>query len=144
MTAKEYLQQVRRLDAQIDQRIEQLEDLRDKAVGFSQPLSPDKVQTSSSGDKTAQIVERCVDLEAHIKDMTIALMDLKGKIIDQIHELDDYRYIELLYLRYIRYMRLEDISCTMKKRNGEPYSFDHIATLHGEALKSFSEKHKIP
>ncbi len=144
MTAKEYLQQVRLLDLKIDQKMDQLSDLRAKAVNSGQALSADKVQTSVSGDRTARIVENCVDLEAEIEELIRSFIRLKSRIIDEIHELDDYRYVELLYRKYIQYMRLEEISCKMKKRNGEPYSYDHIAALHGEALKSFSEIIKIP
>ena len=88
----------------------------------------------------AQIDERRAEIEELIR----SFIRLKSRIIDEIHELDDYRYVELLYRKYIQYMRLEEISCKMKKRNGEPYSYDHIAALHGEALKSFSEIIKIP
>ncbi len=144
MTVKDYLGQVKVLDVKIDQKMEQLHELRSKAMGSGQAMSPDKVQTSLAGDKVAHIVEECVDLEAEIYELLVKYIHTKSRIIDQIHMLRDGRYVELLYLKYIRYMRLEEISCTMKKRNGEPYSFDHIAALHGEALKEFSEIIKIP
>lgn len=143
MTVKDYLGQVKVIDVKIDQKLEQLRELRAKAVGSGQAMSPDKVQTSLAGDKTARIVEECVDLEAEIYELLVKYIRVKGHIIDQIHMLSDGRYVELLYMKYIRYMRLEEISCTMKKRNGEPYSFDHIAALHGEALKEFSKIVKI-
>lgn len=144
MTAKDYLSRIKNFDTKIDQKLEQLRELRTKATGSGQTLPADKVQTSLSGDKTARIVEQCVDLEAEIEDLILVYINAKSKIIDQIHMLEDPRYVELLYLKYVRYMRLEEISCTMKKRNGEPYSFDHIAALHGEALKEFSKVIDIP
>ena len=46
----------------------------------------------------------------------------------------------LCRLKYVKNLRLEQIACEMHKSNGDAYSFDHINTLHGEALQEFDKK----
>lgn len=150
--AKEYLDQIRLLDKRIDRKIEEKEVLKSIATSTgSHAMSPDKVQSSINLHKTEDAITRYVDLEAEIDRMIDELVMLRDKIINEIHELDDVRYEELLCLKYvgkldentdrIHYYRLEEITCIMKKSNGDHYSFDHIAHLHGEALQAFWKSH---
>lgn len=149
MTAKEYLNQIRLLDLKIGQKIEERDHLKAMAEGNSSPvLSKDKVQTSGSGDKMARTVDKYVDLEIEIDRLIDQYVDMRDKIIDQIHALNKAKYVELLYLKYVgrkgrdgrtHYLRLEEIACIMKKSNGMPYTYEHIRSLHGEALKKFEE-----
>ena len=152
MNAKEYLDQVRLLDKRIDRKIEEKEVLKSIATSTgSQAMNPDKVQSSINLHKTEDAITRYVDLEAEIDRMIDELVMLRDRIINEIHQLNDVRYEELLYLKYvgklnehtdrIHYLRLEEIACVMVKSNGDHYSFDHIAHLHGEALQKFWESH---
>ena len=126
MTAKKYLQQIKALDIKIKQKMEEREDLYSRAISTgSRELKADVVQTSVNGDKVGGAIDRYI-IQRNI-------------IINQIQSITDPRYEEILYLRYVKYMRLEEIACTMVKTNGQPYSFDHILRLHGEALKKFAE-----
>lgn len=149
MTAKEYLSQIRLLNLKIDQKMEEKADLMSRAMGNHSPvLSKDKVQSSISGDKMSNTIDRYVDLEKEIDDLIDRYVDKRDMIINQIHQLDDPRYVELLQLKYVgkrggdgrmHYMRLEEIACIMKKPSGMPYTYGHIKSLHGEALKQFAE-----
>ena len=153
MTAKEYLDQIRLLNVKIDQKIQEKEELMSLAESRgSQAGDPNKVQTSGSTAGPMRYVDKAVDMESRIDRMIDSYIDLKDTIINQINQLDDPRYIELLSLKYvgrrdeygrIHYFRLEEIACTMTKRNGEPYSYDHINRLHGEALQKFYKQHGI-
>ena len=153
MTAKEYLNQVRLLDLKISQKQEERDHLKAMAAGNSSPmLSKDKVQTSGSGDKMARTVDKYIDLEKEIDKMISQYVDMRDHIIDQIHSLGDSKYVELLYLKYvgqkgkderIHYLRLEEIACIMRKSNGLPYTYEHIRSMHGEALKRFAEINSI-
>jgi len=149
MTAKEYLSQIRLLNLKIDQKMEEKADLMSRAMGNHSPvLSKDKVQSSISGDKMSNTIDRYVDLEKEIDDLIDRYVDKRDMIINQIHQLEDPRYVELLQLKYVgrrggdgrmHYMRLEEIACIMKKPSGMPYTYGHIKSLHGEALKQFAE-----
>ena len=149
MTAKEYLNQIRLLNLKIDQKMEEKADLMSRAMGNHSPvLSKDKVQSSISGDKMSNAIDRYVDLEKEIDDLIDRYVDKRDMIVNQIHQLEDPRYVELLQLKYVgrrggdgrmHYMRLEEIACIMKKPSGMPYTYGHIKSLHGEALKQFAE-----
>lgn len=142
MTAKEYLRQIKVLDLKIKQRTEEQIRLRSEALQNGSPeLSADKVQTSISGDRMGDLMTTCADLEKEIKEMIMDFVILRHRIIGEIQALKDRRYVELLYLAYVDYKRLEEIACVMKKTDGSPYSYDHIARLHGEALQEFSKCH---
>ena len=149
MTAKEYLSQIRLLNLKIEQKMEEKADLMSRAMGNHSPtLTKDKVQPSISGDRMSNTIDRYVDLEKEIDDLIDRYVDKRDMIINQIHQLDDPRYVELLQLKYVgrrggdgrmHYMRLEEIACIMKKPSGMPYTYGHIKSLHGEALKQFAE-----
>lgn len=151
MNAKKYLSQIKLLDGRINRKIEEKEYLVSLASGTgSKPLTPDKVQTSTNLHKTEDLVVRCVDLEAEIDRMIDSFVLMRDQIINEINQLGDPRYEELLYLKYvgrqeegsrIHYCRLEEIACIMEKSNGDWYSYEHICRLHGEALKKFAERH---
>ncbi|MBQ7564621.1 MAG: hypothetical protein IJT16_11605, partial [Lachnospiraceae bacterium] len=59
----------------------------------------------------------------------------KQRIIAEIQGLDKSEHIELLYMRYVNYMSLEEISVNMK------YSYHRIKHLHGTALQAFYNKY---
>lgn len=142
MTVKQYLDQIRQLDLMINQRIEQVEELKQIAAGVKSPgMKMEMVQTSKEGDPIGNIVNKYLDMEKEIDAMIDSYVDLKDKIIGEIQALPDPRMVELLSLRYIKYMRLEEIACTMKKRNGYPYSYDHIRRLHSMSLNAFQKCH---
>lgn len=152
MTAKDYLMQIRSLNIKIAMREEESALLKSQAEGTgSQALSPDKVQTSISGDPMGDRLARASDIDAEVQWLRNRLIADRHRIIGQIEQLEDARYVELLKLKYVgrteyvdgvphvHYLRLEEIACVMVKSNGMPYSYEHIRALHGEALKRFSE-----
>ena len=140
MRAKEYLMQVRMLDRKIEHRREELERLKERATSVGSAMSDGgRVQTSPTADGRTRIVDMYIDMEREIEDMLLELCERRDEIIGTIHQLKDRRYVEVLYLKYVRYMRLEEIACRMKKANGLPYSYMHIADLHGKALRAVEE-----
>ena len=149
MTAKEYLSQIRLLNLKIDQKMEEKADLMSRAAGNHSPtLTKDKVQSSISGDRMSNTIDRYVDLEKEIDDLIDRYVDKRDMIINQIHQLDDPRYVELLQLMYVgrrsgdgrmHYMRLLEAACFMRKPNGDLYSYEYMRILQSEALKKFSE-----
>ncbi|MBQ0143308.1 MAG: hypothetical protein KBT06_11045 [Prevotellaceae bacterium] len=141
MKAKDYLKQVKQYQIMIDQLTTEIADLRIMAIGSgSNGISADKVQSSPAiEDKMAAGVAKYVDLENELLNKRWEYAKLRCKVLNEIHELTDSRFIQILYLHYVLGKRLEEIACIMRKSNGEPYSYDHINALHGEALIAFQE-----
>ena len=136
MKAKEYLRHLQRLDTMINQKIKELNDLRmiSQSTG-GMDYSKERVQSSPTGDAPfVQSVLRIAELEKEINAEIDRFVDEKHTIIKQIQSLQNPRYIDILYKRYIEYKSLEQICVEMK------FSYDHIRHLHGDALKEFGEK----
>lgn len=138
MTAKEYLRQLKNLEVKIDQRRLERDRLIAEAMGNSSSrLTVDKVQTSISGDTMGEKLADAADIQREVDWLINKLIADRHRIIGEIHTLTDARYIQILYLHYVEGKRLEDVAEIMIKPNGKPYSYDHIASLHGMALQEF-------
>ena len=136
MKAKEYLQQLQRLDTVINQKIKEVQDLRvQMQSGGGIDYSKERVQSSPSGDAPfVKPICRIIDLEAEINDEIDRFVDEKHKIINQIQGLKNSDYISLLFKRYVEFKSLERICVEMN------FSYDYIKHLHGYALKEFEDK----
>lgn len=136
MKAKEYLQQLQRLDTVINQKIKEVQDLRLQAQsGSGLDYSKERVQSSPSGDAPfVKPICRIIDLEAEINAEIDKFVDEKHKIINQIQGLKNSDYISLLFKRYVEFKSLEKICVEMN------FSYDYIKHLHGYALQDFEDK----
>ncbi len=135
MTAKEYLQQLYRADVIINQRIQEKADLRSRLSSIgSMDYVKDRVQTSlPAGAGYEREIVKLVDLENEIDGLIDVYVDLKHKIIGEIHNLRKSDHIKLLYKKYVEYKRLEVIAVEMN------YTYQYIKELHGYALQEFSK-----
>ena len=138
MTAKEYLRQLKNLEVKIEQRRRERDRLLSDAMCNGSPrLTPDKVQTSISGDTIGDKLAEAADIQREVEWLINRLIADRHRIIGEIHTLNDARYIQILYLHYVEGKKLEDVAEIMIKPNGKHYSYDHIASLHGMALQEF-------
>ncbi len=137
MWAKEYLQQLQRLDTVINQKIAELEDLRLKAESVgSIDYAKDKVQTSSAGDAPfVNMVGRIADLEAQIRDEIDMYINDKHKIINQIQDLVNSAYVQVLYKRYVEFKNFALIADEMN------FTYQYVLGLHQKALQEFQTMH---
>ena len=136
MTAKEYLQQLQRLDIMINYKVKELDTLRlqIQSIG-SIDYSKERVQTSPSGDASfVKLIGRITDLEAEINAEIDKYVDKKHQIINQIHSLQNVNYISILFKRYVEFKKFESIAIEMD------FTYDHIRHLHGCALQDFQNK----
>ena len=125
MKAKEYLQQLQRLDAVINQKIKELEGLRLtlSSVG-SIDYAKDRVQTGSSSDAPfVRTIEKIAEIDSFV--------DKKHQIINEIQGLSNAIHIQILFKRYVEFKRLEVISVEMN------YTYAYTRELHGYALQDF-------
>ena len=136
MSAKEYLEQIEKLTIKIRQREEQLECLRETAGGASAiRYDKESVQVSITPDIVERNVIKLITLEEQILIEKVRMENLKNKIIEQIQAIDDKRYMDLLYLKYVKFEKYYEIAERMS------YDYDYIRVLHGEALGYFETKY---
>lgn len=138
MKAKEYLQQLQRLDTMINQKIKELGDLRlmlQSAGGID--YSKERVQSSPSGDAPfVKPVLRMIELEQEINTEIDRFVDEKHEIINQIQALQNPKHIDILYKHYVEFKRLEIVAVEMN------FTYQYIVELHGTALKEFQLTHE--
>lgn len=100
MTAKEYLEQYRRLKIEIDSKTEQLEELRE----FAKSVSHSSGAGGHAGvsDKVGKTVAKIIDLENEISCQIDKLLELKKEIESTIAKVEDpvLRQILTLVMRW--------------------------------------------
>lgn len=138
MKAREYLEQLQKMDIAINQNIAwlyELKNIRKELKGVN--YTSQKVKTSKSNradfEKTLLII---MDMEQNINDSIDKFVDQKNEIIKQIQSLDNHKYVQVLYKKYVEYKRLEEIAIEMY------YSYQYIKEIHKKALQEF--KKNIP
>lgn len=136
MNVQKYLQQIKVLDAKIKQKQQQYIKLK-AAASSAGAIRYDKevVQTTRTGDRLEKLVLQYIELEQEINQEKFRLEQAKQTIINQIHSLNDDRFINVLFKRYVEYKSYELIAVEMN------YSFDYVKELHRKALDSFAAKH---
>lgn len=137
MGAKEYLQQVRKLNILIDRKIEQRDSLRADTVRITAHSEGERVKSSGNLMRLSDTIAKIIDLENEINADIDKLVNLKKEIIAVIDSIDNSDMIDLLYRRYLKYEKWEKIAVEMN------FNIRWIYRLHGQALKKISEKMEI-
>lgn len=135
MTAKEYLSRLEKIEVEIKQKTEERQELMQRATSITTTFGFDKVQASPKHDRMAEFVTKAADMESEIALMVISLWNERNKIVNQIHNLNNPRYITVLYEKYVQQKKLETIAEQLS------YSYQYVRGLHGKALKEFEKVH---
>lgn len=135
MTAKEYLQQLKRYELLIQQRKRELAHLRLTLDGLGgTDFSRERVQGGAFANSAIEDkVVRLCELESEIDSALDDYFKLLGVIIKQIQGLSNQSQIQLLFKRYIEGKKLSDIAKEMD------YSLVHIKRLHKNSLLEFAK-----
>lgn len=137
MTAKEYLSEVQRLQTIIEQKQERIKEIRESASTVrGVRFDLEKVQGSGRTDKIGDSVAKIIDLETEVENDMMSIIYRKHEMIEQIHALGNYRYIQLLYKRYIEFKRLQIVAAEMD------FTYEYVLELHKKALKAFEVVNK--
>ncbi|NDO45986.1 hypothetical protein [Clostridium sp. MD294] len=135
MKAKQYLQQLQKLDSMIEQKLQELYELKKLQGIRAIDYTKQKVQCSRQcGADFETILIKIIDMENEINAEIDRFIDSKHGIINQIQLLENEKYMQVLYKRYVEYKRLEMVACEMN------YTFQYVVLLHGQALKAFERK----
>lgn len=128
MTAKQYLQQVRKLDSEINLHLETISAIRDSL--YVRAVSYDNIPVShcSHDDPIGKAISKITDYEKEVNDKINRLVELKIAIIKTIRCIPDIRYRKLLTKYYVEGKSWEQVAEEMN------YGIRHIHKLHGNAL----------
>ena len=134
MGAREYLQQVYRLNELINSNLAELEELRALATSITPgDISQDKVQSNPQNDKTGNIVAKIVDLKATVNNEIDEYVDIKKEVRTKIMFVPDNTERLILKYRYLQFLTWEQIAVKLN------YTFQWVHVLHKRALKSFEK-----
>ena len=134
MKAKQYLEQVYFLDQCINDKLLEIERLRDLSLTISKAdMSKERVQTSNKPDIIGDVIPALVDLKEEINRKIDEYVDKKREIESNIEKLTDEQLKVLLLKRYIHLKSWKQISLDLC------YSYVHTIRLHNKALKAFDE-----
>lgn len=129
MDAKEFLKQVEKLDARIQNKLIEQQQWRELALGITANMEGERVQSSGAKSKMANAIDKCVDMEAEINSLVNMLVGMKKEVIQTIEQLDSPIEYNILHMRYIQFKDLQEIADHYSKEYG------WATTTHGRALK---------
>jgi len=119
----------------IEQKLEIYRELRSFYGISGIDNSEENLRTSRSTEAPfVKTVEKVIRLENEIDELTEKYVRLKSRLIEEIHNLCDTRYVVVLYKRYMEFKRFEDIAAEMH------YTYDYIRKMHGKALRAFENE----
>lgn len=133
MKAKTYLKQIERLNIQIGQKQQQINELKTLATGSGSISYGERVQTSLSGNSNTNIIVEYVYLEKAVNSDIDNYVNIKNKIINQIQSLHSVEQIKLLYMRYVLFYTFEKIAVEMNLCTRQIYR------IHRNALQAFQK-----
>ena len=137
MTAKEYLSRLRSLELRLLANANEIENLTTIATHITSAINSDGIHTTgTTSDKLGSCVARIVDLRNEIDADVDNLEKVRKEIIDSIETVQTTKYRELLRLRYVCHMTFAEIAETMD------ITWQWAITLHGRALKEYSQKNQ--
>ena len=110
MNAKDFLQQPKKLDMMIVNKLAEQRQWRDVALGITANMEGERVQSAGTQSRMADAVEKCVDMETEINSLIDSLIETKREVIQTIEKLDSPVEYDVLHRRYIQYISLQDIA----------------------------------
>ena len=128
MKAKEFLQQVKKLNKMIENKQIEVEQWKEIANNTTANMTGERVQSSGNPQKIADAIGRYIDLEKEINQCIDNLIDTKKDVISVIEQLNATEY-DILHKVYIQDIPLYDIAIIYDR------TYSWATTVHGRALK---------
>ena len=132
ISAEEYLERVSMLDALINNKLVEVEQLYSLLTSVSVCADADRVQSSGSKDKIGNIVPKIVELKNEINCLIDSYVDEKQAIIHMIEQLPQLEY-DVLHKVYIQNKAL----CTVADEVG--YSLRSVSNVKQRALSNLQK-----
>ncbi len=136
MTAKEYLNQARKLNTAINTKVEELYQLKLNAACVRSMTITERVMSShdNSSNKT---IDKIVDMQHEINAEIDKLVDLKADIRARISNVYNQTYIDVLTNLYINCFTLDKAAEVMNSDRNKNCRW------HGQALQIFRKENKM-
>lgn len=137
MKAKDYLMQCRQIEQQIRQIDIEIQQLRDEQILLRSPWPDGQPHGTGKsdpvGNQAAKIADQIQKLEVKQLKKRGELWLKRSEIIETIGLVQDARLNRLLWLQYVQGVSFKEVAVDMH------YTYRHVISLHGEALKQIDE-----
>lgn len=133
MTTKQYLGQINRLDSMIQNKLTEIYQLKTMVCSVTVSSNKERVQTSGSKDKLGDMVSKIVDLESETDKIIDSFIEKRNKITNQIDQIENTDYYNVLSMRYVSKKTFEDIS------SATHWSIRKVFMLHDKAILEFEK-----
>ena len=128
MTAKEYMEQARYLDMQINSKIEQVRSLNELATRVTTVYSDMPHSPNRNTSRMEETIAKIIDLESEIDRDIDALVDLKREMMRVVNSIESAEYRTILEMRYLQFKKWEQIALQMST------DLRWVYRMHGRAL----------
>ena len=130
MDAKTYLSQLKKVDAQIRNKLIEKQQWKDIALGITSNTDGERVQSSGRKSKMADAVDKVVDVEAEIDSLVDKLIDTKKEVIQTIEQLESALQYDVVHACYIQNLSYQEIADKYGK------SYDWVKQAHKRAIRN--------
>ena len=130
MDAREYLEEIKRHDVLINNKLAEVQQLRCLVVSVTAPIGGEGVQGTKQTDRMGDTIAKIIDLENEINAEIDKFIDMKRERIALIQQIPKQLQYDLIHNHYVQYKSLVDFA---KEKN---YSYAWILEVHDEALSA--------
>ena len=127
MNTRQYLEQVKRLDSQIANKLKEIHNLRLMVDSIGSISDADKVQTSPTKDKIGVIVAKIIDMEREVD----LMVDKRWRIVTEIESVKENESYDILARVYVLGQDFKAIAIE------KSMSYRHFLRLHDKAIMDF-------
>lgn len=131
--AKSRLRLVGKIDRLINNKLREIDRLKEIATSVSNPLSPNLAR-SGNDDKIGTIITKIIDYQEDVAAQIDYYIDLKKQIVAEIESIESVEAMQLLYLKYIDGKTWKEIEIDMQ------ISRAWMFRLHGIALIKYGSR----
>lgn len=130
---KSRLRLVGKIDRLINNKLREIDRLKEIATSVSNPLSPNLAR-SGNDDKIGTIITKIIDYQEDVAAQIDYYIDLKKQIVAEIESIESVEAMQLLYLKYIDGKTWKEIEIDMQ------ISRAWMFRLHGIALIKYGSR----
>lgn len=131
--AKSRLRLIGKIDRLINNKLREIDRLKEIATSISNPLSPNLAK-SGNDDKIGTIITKIIDYQEDVAAQIDYYIDLKKQIVAEIESIESVEAMQLLYLKYIDGKTWKEIEIDMQ------ISRAWMFRLHGIALIKYGSR----
>ena len=133
MEAKRFLLQIKKLDRLIENKLAEVQRLKEMAMSVTGSPSSDRVQSMGNPSRMADTIAKYIDLENEINADIDRLIEVRKEVISVIEQLDAVEY-DILHKLYVQDWTLQEVADKYERAYGWAAANQTIAINRVQAI----------